>query len=169
MPDHGQESTLYQLHVAREKQGTTVMSMWGWINSWVHGKPDLEPSDRSSPPTRIEDDPRLAAAVEEARRRWPEFTAALARRRPEQTFAVLAPIREGDKVELVWLSDVGLEGDHVSGRLDNEPVELKQVRRGDRLQVLQTEVVDWSFEDGETMHGDFTSKARKQNQDATAG
>jgi uncharacterized protein YegJ (DUF2314 family) len=145
------------------------MSMWGWINSWLYARPDAKQPDRTTQPILAEDDPRLAAAVDEARRRWPEFVAALARRRPGQTFAVKAPIREGSQVEFVWLSDVRLEGEQVSGRLDSDPGELKQCCRGDRLQVSPAEVVDWTFEDDEILHGCFTAYALKANQDGSNG
>jgi uncharacterized protein YegJ (DUF2314 family) len=108
-----------------------------------------------------DDDPRLVAAVEEARRRWPEFVAALAQPQPEQTFAVKAPIREGDKVEFTWLPDVRLEGDTVHGALGNDPVELKQVRQGDALRVPRGEVVDWVVVGPQGAQGGFTIHALK--------
>jgi uncharacterized protein YegJ (DUF2314 family) len=107
------------------------------------------------------DDPRLTAAVEEARRRWPEFVAAFARRQEGQTFAVKTAVREGEAVEFMWLTVEQLEGEQVRGRLDNDPVGLKQVRRGDRLTAAPADVTDWLFTEGSELHGAFTVHALK--------
>jgi uncharacterized protein YegJ (DUF2314 family) len=108
-----------------------------------------------------DDDPRLAAAVEEARRRWPEFVAAFAGRQAGQTFAVKAAVREGEALEFMWLTVDGLDGDEIRGRLDNDPVGLKQVRRGDQLAVDRADLNDWLFTDDAGLHGAFTVRPLK--------
>ena len=74
-------------------------------------------------------DPRLLAAVREARRRWPEFVAAFEQRDGAQIFSVKVPVREGKHTEYMWLSVSALEHEMIYGRLDNEPLAMKRAAR----------------------------------------
>jgi uncharacterized protein YegJ (DUF2314 family) len=102
------------------------------------------------------DDPRLLAAVHEARRRWPEFVAAFEQREPGQLFSVKVPVREGKQTEYMWLSVSALENEMIYGRLDNEPVSMKRLHAGDRLRVPVRDLNDWLFTRGDTLAGGFT-------------
>jgi uncharacterized protein YegJ (DUF2314 family) len=102
------------------------------------------------------DDPRLLAAVREARRRWPEFVAAFEQRESGQLFSVKVPVREGKQTEFMWLSVSALEHEMIYGRLDNEPVTMKRVHAGDRLRVPVRDLNDWLYTRGETLAGGFT-------------
>jgi uncharacterized protein YegJ (DUF2314 family) len=106
-----------------------------------------------------DDDPRMLAAVEEARRRWPEFVAAFRQRQPGQKFAVKVPIRDDeDHTEYMWLTVLRVDDDQIHGKVDNEPVEVKSVRLGSKVTASQHELNDWIFVDGERMLGGFTVK-----------
>lgn len=102
-----------------------------------------------------DDDPRLLAAVAEARRRWPEFVSAFEHRTAEQTFSVKAPLRHGDRTEFVWINVTALEGDAVYGMLANDPVHLPY-KLDDRLRVPQSDVTDWLTADRDRLRGGFT-------------
>jgi uncharacterized protein YegJ (DUF2314 family) len=101
-------------------------------------------------------DPRLLAAVREARRRWPEFVAAFEQRETGQLFSVKVPVREGKQTEYMWLSVSALEHEMIYGRLDNEPVHMKRLHAGDRLRVPVRDLNDWLFTRGDTLAGGFT-------------
>jgi uncharacterized protein YegJ (DUF2314 family) len=101
-------------------------------------------------------DPRLLAAVQEARRRWPEFVEAFEQRHGEQIFSVKVPLREGRVTEHMWVSVSALENDMIYGRLDNEPVEVKRLKAGDRVRVPVRELSDWLYTRGEVLAGGFT-------------
>jgi uncharacterized protein YegJ (DUF2314 family) len=110
-----------------------------------------------------EDDPRMQAAVAEARRRWPEFAEAFRRRQPGQQFAVKAPVHDrAGHVEYMWLGVLRLEKDTIHGELDSEPVEVESVRLGSRLAVSRGEVIDWLFGDGDSVVGGFTVKVLEE-------
>jgi uncharacterized protein YegJ (DUF2314 family) len=112
---------------------------------------------------RVErEDPRMTAAVEEARRRWPEFVAAFGKRRPDQTFAVKIAFREGEIVEFMWVKVAAIEGEQIRGILDNEPVDVKSVRHGDSVQVKLADLNDWIYVQDGTMIGGFTVKVLQQ-------
>ena len=110
------------------------------------------------------DDPEMKAAEAEARRRWPEFLAAFARRQPGQTFAVKVPIRDGDSIEFLWLTVLGVENDVISGKVDNEPVQLTNVKLGSRVRLKRQVLNDWLYTDGGKMVGGFTVKVLQARQ-----
>jgi uncharacterized protein YegJ (DUF2314 family) len=109
------------------------------------------------------DDPRLLAAVKEARRRWPEFVAAFEQRDSGQLFSVKVPVREGKQTEYMWLSVSALEHEMIYGRLDNEPVNMKRLHAGDRLRVPVRDLNDWLYTRGDTLTGGFTIEVLANN------
>lgn len=92
-----------------------------------------------------DDDPRMLAAVAEARRRWPEFVAAFKARQPGGNYAVKAPITREGNTEFIWLEVIGLEPDYVHGKLANDPVALGGLKLGDQVEVPVAELNDWTF------------------------
>ncbi len=109
------------------------------------------------------DDPRLLAAVREARRRWPEFVQAFEQREAGQMFSVKVPVREGRQTEYMWLSVSALEHEMIYGRLDNEPVAMKRLHAGARLRVPVRDLNDWLFTRGDSLTGGFTIEVLANN------
>jgi uncharacterized protein YegJ (DUF2314 family) len=105
-----------------------------------------------------DDDPRMEAAVKEARERWPEFVAAFEARQEGQHFAVKSRFSEGEEVEWMWTGVTAIEQDHVLGLLDNDPVSLKKVKSGSRVRVAIADLGDWMYTRGEELQGGFTVK-----------
>ena len=100
-----------------------------------------------------DDDPRMLAAIAEARRRFPEFVKAF-RERQGQGFSVKAPFAEGQKVEHIWLSVKAIDETFVDGILDNDPVDVTHVRLGDKVKVKVAELSDWMYvRDGKPVGG----------------
>jgi uncharacterized protein YegJ (DUF2314 family) len=104
-------------------------------------------------------DPRLLAAVREARRRWPEFVAAFEQRDSGQIFSVKIPLRQKGRTEYMWMSVSALENDMIYGRLDNEPVKVKHLRAGDRVRIPVSDLHDWIYTRGDFLAGGFTIAA----------
>lgn len=107
-----------------------------------------------------EDHPRMKAAVEEARSRWPEFAKAF-RDRGEVggRFIVKAEFSEGEQSEFMWIEVDRIDEDHVFGTLMNDPHELIGIHRGSEVDLPLDRLNDWLFpgEDGEAVGG-FTLK-----------
>lgn len=103
-----------------------------------------------------EDDPEMAAAVAEARRRWPEFVTAFENRTDSQHFAVKAPFTEGEHREYMWLSVTGIENNIIFGKLDNDPGALKNLHCGSTVRVPVAQLNDWIIADDDDMTGGFT-------------
>ncbi len=99
-----------------------------------------------SPVVQIaDDDPRMRAAVGEARQRWPEFVAAFKGRRPGGNYAVKAAVTREGNTEFIWLEVVGLEPEFIHGKLANDPVDLGELKLGDQIEVPLTALNDWAF------------------------
>lgn len=105
-----------------------------------------------------DDDPRMLAAVEEARTRWPELCSAFEAGQGE-SFSVKAPITRGGNTEFIWLKVTAIENDIVYGTLANEPIDLGDLYLGSRVSVPVSELNDWVWIDpAGQMHGGFTVK-----------
>lgn len=110
-------------------------------------------------------DPRMVAAVEEARRRWPEFAAAFAASQdPDPPFAIKAEFREGDKAEFMWVSVKRIEGETIYGILDNTPDELKTFKEGQEVVITLDRLNDWVYARDKEPFGGFTIKAIQEIQ-----
>ena len=119
------------------------------------------------------DDPRMIAAVDQAREEWPRFVAAFEKRSGEN-FAVKAPITGGGNTEFIWLEVTAVENDVIYGELANEPMDLGSLKLGSRVRTTVSELNDWAFisADGEP-HGMFTVKvlaeaSKEQQEDGSA-
>ena len=107
-----------------------------------------------------DNDPRMKAAVAEARLRFPEFRAAFQARKPGGHYAVKAPITRDDNTEYIWMEVIGLEPEYIHGTLANDPVKLGGLKIGDRVEVPIAELNNWMCldADNEEPRGMFTVK-----------
>lgn len=131
--------------------------------------------DLFSHPTQLpvievpDDDPRMKAAVAEARQRWPEFVSAFQNQAGEY-FSVKAPVRSAGNTEFIWIHVDALEEDAVRGRLGNDPVDLGHLKEGDAVTVPLSEVNDWAFLQAGQPIGMFTvSVLQAVQREATEG
>jgi uncharacterized protein YegJ (DUF2314 family) len=111
-----------------------------------------------------DDDPRMQAAVEEARRRWPEFVRAFESRAGDSKFAVKAGFEDGEHVEGMWLIVTAIEHDVAYGRVDNDPLNVRGIKPGDMHRVPSSEIWDWMYFDGSEMKGGFSILALRDIQ-----
>jgi len=105
-------------------------------------------------------DPRMLAAVAEARRRWPEFVAAFEARtesRPE--FLVKAEFREGEHSEFMWIEVAAISDEGITGILQNNPNVVSSVVEGQNVTVPHSDLNDWIISGGEELVGGFTLDA----------
>lgn len=108
-----------------------------------------------SPVIPIDDDPRMKAAEAEAKRRFPEFKAAFAKRSSE-FFSIKTLIKRGSKGEHIWVDVDSMTDGAIEGRLGNEPVELEGLKLGSPVQVPVSEVEDWAIQKQGSITGAFT-------------
>ncbi|HKS15777.1 MAG TPA: DUF2314 domain-containing protein [Planctomycetota bacterium] len=138
------------------------------INAW---DPGLEETLRS--PRALEDfaspglvpvwdvdghSPAMKAAVAEARRRFPEFVDAF-NRKDGENFTVKAPVTRDDRTEYIWIHVDGLEPEYIHGLLGNEPLDLGELKLGDRVEVKVEDLNDWLYLKDGNWVGLFTKDA----------
>jgi uncharacterized protein YegJ (DUF2314 family) len=104
-----------------------------------------------------DDDPRMKAAEEEAKRTWPEFVEAF-RKKDGETFSVKVPITVGEHTEFIWVNVTGLEPDYIHGTLGNDPVSLEGMKLGDVVEVPVKDLNDWGIMRRGELVGCFTTK-----------
>lgn len=110
----------------------------------------------------VPNDDTIENAIDEARRRWPEFVACFRSRKPDDDrFLVKAPFTgDNGNVEHMWLQVFGLEPEYVHGHLINDPFHTEKLKKGSQVEVSVTEVSDWICPDANDKPlGNFTHLA----------
>lgn len=105
------------------------------------------------------DNEALNAAMEEARRRFPEFIAAFEKRDPaaeNDGFYVKCRFEEDDDVEHMWIEVQQIGEDTLRGKLLNEPGRLERWKLDDIVEMKQETIGDWMIRRGENTEGNFT-------------
>ncbi len=107
-----------------------------------------------------DDDPRMKAAVAEARDGFSTFREHWSTRGPDDSFLVKAAIRRNGLSEIIWIEVAGLEPEFIHGTLGNEPVDLEGLQMGDRVEVPVSDLYDWAIakSDADGPMGLFTEK-----------
>jgi len=106
-----------------------------------------------------ENDKAMDRAVTKARESLGFFLAALSAKKPDsEGFEVKKCFVDGDKVEHIWVRDVTWDGKVFHGAVDNKPLDVTNVRLGQRVMVTPDDLTDWMFvKDGKLMGG-FTTR-----------
>lgn len=99
------------------------------------------------------DDPRMLAAVAEARSRFDEFVTAFEKREESgNEFFVKSPFSEKDVTEFMWLKVEAIENGVIYGTLGNDPNDIPSLREGSRVTAKASELNDWIIQPSS---GDF--------------
>jgi uncharacterized protein YegJ (DUF2314 family) len=114
------------------------------------------------------DDAEMNAAIQKAKETvLPEFVPALQTRKAGQTgFAVKYPVKDGEQLEHMWISGVTYDGQKFTGRVDNDPNLVKNVKLGQSLSVSPEEISDWMYVDKGKLVGGFTLRAMRDKMSA---
>ena len=123
-------------------------------------------------------DPEMDKAIQTARDSVDTFIAALkAPAAGQGNFTVKKPFKDGEQVEHIWLSNATFDGTQFSGRVDNEPVDVKNVKLGQTATAAKNEISDWFYIENGKLVGGYTIRAlysrmppdEKKDFDAHAG
>ena len=104
-----------------------------------------------------EDDPEMNKAIETAGRTVQTFIDALRSPKPGQKgFAIKKQFKEGERGEHIWLTEVSYDGKLFHGTINNEPVNVKNVKLGEKASVAPSDISDWMYVENGTLVGGGT-------------
>jgi uncharacterized protein YegJ (DUF2314 family) len=113
------------------------------------------------------DQEAMRRTMSEARKSYFLFVDALKDRKPTmRSFAVKKgfPMPGGKTTEDIWLTDVTFDGTNFMGKISNDPVETREVKRGDVVRVKPAELSDWMYVENDVLRGGYTIRLIAQNQ-----
>jgi uncharacterized protein YegJ (DUF2314 family) len=106
------------------------------------------------------DDPAMLAAMAKARSTLSGFlTLAQAPEPKMEGFSVKVAVRDQEQLEYLWIAPFERRDGGFSGRINNQPRTLGNVRFGQTISFAQAEIVDWTYIDDGRMKGSFTTCA----------
>jgi len=106
-----------------------------------------------------ENDKAMDRAVAKARESLGFFIAALqAKKSDSRDFEVKKCCIDGDKVEHIWMRDVRWDGKVFRGRVDNQPLDVTNMRLGQQITVAPEDLTDWMFVKNGKLMGGFTTR-----------
>jgi uncharacterized protein YegJ (DUF2314 family) len=109
--------------------------------------------------TISDDDKAMDRAVTKARESLGFFLAALQAHKPDSTaFEVKKCCVDGDNVEHVWIGNITWDGKAFHGRVDNAPLDVHNVKMGQRVTVAPEDLTDWMFVKDGNLMGGFTTR-----------
>ena len=111
-----------------------------------------------------EDDPRLIAASEEARAKYPEFVKSFGARTSMQTHLALVNFKTEDKLQQAeWITVDSADAPNIAGVLVDEPAAVIGFHKGDHVSASADRVVDWMIRgaDGGS-NGNFVAVKRAE-------
>ena len=102
-----------------------------------------------------DDDPKMLAAIGQARSSVNTFVAALRAPKPGQSaFSVKMAFTDGKATEHMWLTDVTYDGRAFHGVVNNDAELVSNVQLGQRATVEPAQISDWMYvEDGKLVGG----------------
>lgn len=103
----------------------------------------------------IDDDPRLRAAEDEARRRFSEFASAFDKK-DGTGFSIKTRITSHGNSEHIWVEVDRISDGKIEGRLGNDPVDLGDLKIGSKVEVEISQLKDWVFLRNQAPVGLFT-------------
>ncbi|MEI8196022.1 MAG: DUF2314 domain-containing protein [Phycisphaerae bacterium] len=107
--------------------------------------------------TKTFDKKLMDRAIQKANDTLQDFITALQNPRPTMSsFAVKKQFPAEKGGEHIWLIDVSWDGKAFTATVDNDPVDTKAVKIGDRVQVTPDELSDWMFVENGSLHGGYT-------------
>ncbi|MBX3498442.1 MAG: DUF2314 domain-containing protein [Alphaproteobacteria bacterium] len=119
----------------------------------------LERARRDEIVSMSDSDPAMAAAFAKARAGLDGFLALLDKPPPDtRLYAVKLLVRDGEKGEYFWVTDLARSGDRFTGQINNTPRSVTTVREGQVMTFGREEIRDWMYVDDRRrrMVGNFT-------------
>ncbi len=114
--------------------------------------------DESNYATKF-DKKNMDEAITKAKKTLPEFIKALKKPSPGmKRFAIKRGFKAGKKAdaEHMWIFGITYDGKIFKGRIGNQPMDTKEVKYGDIVEVKPEQITDWKYVDGGILKGGYT-------------
>ena len=122
------------------------------------GQSALEKARRDQVARVPRGDPEMEAAFRKAQSTLKEFLALVRTPRPSITsYAVKIGIPDRDDVEYFWISRFIQKDGRLTGRINNTPRLVRNVREGESISFKESDVVDWLYREDGKMIGNYTA------------
>ncbi len=93
-----------------------------------------------------EHDPEMVAAIAKAKNKLPEFWKVYEKRdNGESGFALKVIITDSNGTELFWVTDIERRNGKITGKINNDPNTVKNVKLGQAIQVPESDIADWLY------------------------
>lgn len=102
-------------------------------------------------------DEAMTAAKNKARETLPRFRE-LIDAKTAGTYTVKFPLTQNGATEHIWMQLSDYRDDVYYGRLANAPVNGNQYKKGDRMQIAESDVEDWMVNTGAELYGGYTAR-----------
>lgn len=111
-----------------------------------------------------DDDPRLLAASNDARTRFPDFAAAFAKRSSAETFTAAVNLTTASKgTTMEWIVVDTIDSISISGVLKDEPAGVTGHHKDERVTMPLDKVADWIVQSlGGLRDGNFIANKRDE-------
>ncbi len=104
-----------------------------------------------------EDDQEMEAAIATARSKLPDFWAAFEQPAPGDTdFALKVEITDPNGTEHFWVNNLERTGGTIHGTINNDPEIVRSVKFGERIEVPEADISDWTYTRNDKMMGNYT-------------
>lgn len=101
-------------------------------------------------------DPHLASAVQ-AQLTINAFIQRLQAAKPNERFAIKGRFSTSVGPEYLWVKNPVYKDNQFDGVLDQAPIAVPKLAKGDTVHVKRTDVVDWMYKDSDgAMHGGYS-------------
>lgn len=106
-----------------------------------------------------DNDKAMDRAVDHAQKSLGFFIAALQKKRAgDERFEVKKGFVDGDKVEQLWVDHLSWDGHEFRGRINNKPIDVKNVHLGQTVTIAPRDVTDWMFVKEGKLMGGYTTR-----------
>ena len=115
------------------------------------------------------DDKEMLSAFDKARKSIDKVIAMITSGKLSK-YHIKIQVKDDNGVEYFWLSDVKLNGDTFTGKIDNDPEIVKNVKNGDEKSISKLEIYDWMYTKDKKIYGNYTLRVllKKMDKDEAA-
>lgn len=137
------------------KCSPTLITAISGIREQLRAKDPVVATLGGIPVVRDFDEGAMERAIAAARRRFAEAEAWF---RAGKQISVKLPFATRHKGghEHLWIQVTSITDETITGKVDNDPVDVEGLQIGASVTRPRAELTDWLYLDGETMHGGFS-------------